>query len=220
MLINIDNIYKTKANSAPYQNAIVKDVINLDNVIKLIKTLPTASFKYVSRQTGSDKTYKVHNNIIYSLSDQATNQGLPDIWLKLVNELTSHIYREAITDLMGYNVNNSFIEITLKQYRLGDYISPHTDRDSVPVTHVVFLNPHWENHWGGEFCILASESQIVEEIKPIWNNSIVFKQSEKSWHSVNPCKSPLINRVGLQIAFWITQDKIIQPGRHEHTYEA
>jgi hypothetical protein len=215
MLINVDKIYNSILVENPYKHAVINGLIDLQEINALITTMPTDTFNHVSRHDGSDKTYRVHNNIIYSLENQAHMKDLHSKWISLTNDLISIEYRQAISDSIGFNVNDLFIEITLKKYVINDYISPHTDRSCVPVTHVIFLNPHWEKNWGGEFCILESEFKMVKEIIPTWDNSVLFRQSENSWHSVNPCKVPNVSRIGLQVAFWSSQEKPVFPGRNE-----
>jgi hypothetical protein len=215
MLINLETIYQAPVQEKPYKHAIVDELIDINTLDLLLETAPTDSFNYVSRYEGSDKTYKVHNNIIYPLESQVPISGLQGVWLNLINDLTSVEYKQAISDLIKFNINNLFVEITFKKYSINDYISPHTDRSHVPVTHVIFLNKRWEKNWGGEFCILESETNIVKEIIPTWQHSVIFRQSENSWHSVNRCIFPNVSRMGLQVAFWSTQEKIKLPGRNE-----
>lgn len=216
MLINLNCINHSLVNYYPYQYAIINNFIALDVVRNLVNNLPNnLFFKHVKRDEGSDKTYKVSNSILFSLEKQSSLDDLPEVWLKLVKNLTSIEYRQAISNLMDFDITQCFIEITLKKYQLNDYISPHTDRDLVPMTHVIFLNEYWEKEWGGDFCILESSETIVTEIIPVWDNSVVFRQSSNSWHAVKLCRSSTALRIGLQIAFWKDQVKFTLPGRYE-----
>lgn len=219
MLINISNIEYSELKLKPYKHAIINHVIDLENVNSLLTELPLDSFISVSREMGSDKTYKVDNHIIYPLQDQKPCSTLTKIWLSLIEELTSDTYKSAISKLIEYDVSKTYIEITLKRYKVNDYISPHTDREIVPVTHVIFLNPKWDKQWGGEFCIHDGDASIAQEIIPTFDKSILFKQSAQSWHSVNQCLSADHHRIGLQVAFWNSQEKIVYPGRQEIGYE-
>ena len=60
---------------------------------------------------------------------------------------------------------------------------------------IVYLNPEWEEAWGGsiEFHLnpwLPPERNRIEQVLPLANRAVLFETSERSWHGFEPVSPP------------------------------
>ena len=76
----------------------------------------------------------------------------------------------------------------------GQELNPHIDFNYHPTTGwhrrlslILYLNPRWENEWGGELEFINDpladgEARIVKSAAPIFNRLVCFPTTESSWH--------------------------------------
>jgi hypothetical protein len=56
---------------------------------------------------------------------------------------------------------------------------------------LVFLNPEWDERWGGVFELWDVGVQTrMQALAPVHNRCVVFETSERSWHGVTPVSCP------------------------------
>lgn len=213
MTINIASLKEAQLIQSPYPHAIIKNFITKEFADTLIKISPKSGNLYSKRDKGSDKTYQVQNNILYDLNLGIASLKSP--WDKFIVSLDSDEYRAAISELLGKDIMHAPLEITFKKYGYNDYISPHTDRDLVYCTHLLFFNLIWEKNWGGNLQMLDESNNVLKEVLPLANYSFFFERTENSWHAVSACTQKDQSRYSLQIAFWKRKNKISLPGRLE-----
>lgn len=94
----------------------------------------------------------------------------------------------------------------------GGYLSKHLDSSVMESTGwkreysvVLGVNPEWHSDWGGEF-VLGSDI-----VWPEFNQLIVFKTTETSWHEVKQVTGP-VPRCTLALFLW-SQEKPDDPTR-------
>ncbi len=75
------------------------------------------------------------------------------------------------------------------------------------VNAIFFLNPSWQDDWGGEFGVYDTELNLVDKVMPIMNRLVVFDTHDKSFHGTpNPIKCPVgVTRKSI-ILYYYTKD--------------
>ncbi len=133
----------------------------------------------------------------YKLAEfTAVDQGKPlpvvtslsTTWRGMIELLMSSEYRAAIEDLTAVDLTGCLLKIRPSQYGPGNWMQPHTDKEDRVVTQIIYLTKTWHPEWGGALRILNSmdEKDLVTEVFPMFNTSVIFVRSERSFHAVMP----------------------------------
>ena len=74
---------------------------------------------------------------------------------------------------------------------------------------LIYLNPNWEEAWGGEFGIYSEDgSKLVKAIPPLLNRCVIVDTHDKSYHGLpNPIKFPKENTRKSIILYYYTVEK-------------
>ncbi len=212
-MLNWDAFQKARKKSEPYPFAVIQELLLRSVVERLTAELPRDRNFISMRNEGSDKTYRVTNNILLPLETGRPVPGLPGDWKALARTLSSPRYKRLLSDLLATDLTGGGQEITLKHYYRGDFISPHTDKPQVTATHLLFLNETWRDEWGGQFAIMNDAETIAYRFDPLRSHSLAFRRSERSWHRVIPIKTDDPQRIAIQVVFWNTRTRDIAAGR-------
>ena len=123
------------------------------------------------------------------LFDEATCPGFP--WMteaarKAVGVLAGDVLREAISDILDFDLSEALAEVNYWRWPTGSYVGAHLDRFPRVVTHVLYLNDNWNVESGGALEILETEYQEVPSIsiRPGFGRSMLIQASGQSWHRV------------------------------------
>ncbi len=220
-MLCVKTIKQAQLETSPFRYTVIPQCFDTVTLNKLWEHLPGCNYYRSVRTTGSDKFYNVVNNILLKLGSNTANAesklNLP--WLLLVNTLKSKSYLEALSQVLQENLLDCPLEITLKRYGYGDFISSHTDKENVRATHMIFLNQVWEESWGGQLCFLYDKHTVFKKFLPIAQHSIAFVRANNSWHTVEPITKPNIERIAIQVAFWNITERIVLAGRKEEKVE-
>jgi hypothetical protein len=59
---------------------------------------------------------------------------------------------------------------------------------------IVYLNPEWDESWGGNFDLHSNpwepEKDHIRTILPLFNHGVIFETNEHSWHGFEPIRLP------------------------------
>jgi hypothetical protein len=112
--------------------------------------------------------------------------------------------------------------------RAGQELDPHVDFNRHPLENwhrrlnlIVYLNPHWEDAWGGALELHGdprSPDDRVIGIRPSFNRCVIFETTERSWHGfrriVLPAEHADVTRRSVALYFYTRErpaDELADP---------
>ena len=172
----------------PYRWAFINGLFSRHDAGELVASYPCDHFKTIRGHDG-EKGYEYEARSLVHMGAEAPSfaEDLSPSWRRLVDDLLSKRYRDAMTRLTGLDLAAAPMEVNLFHYGLGAWLGPHLDLKEKITTHVLYFNRVWEPESGGCLRILRSRemTDVVTEISPIVGNSAVVVRSDNSWHAVS-----------------------------------
>lgn len=193
-------------NDSPYQWVLFENLIPEKYRFELMRHYPQKNFRECTRETGSDKKYKfLVRPVVDKGEPNYKRQDLSSTWQNLIEELCSPTYKCAMEKLTGLNLKNHLMDIGFFRFSSNHWVSPHTDKKSKTLTHLLYFNDQWDSQWGGHLRILKENKveSVFKEIPSLIHYSVALVRSEQSWHMVTPVSADVDqSRLTLQIEFW------------------
>jgi Rps23 Pro-64 3,4-dihydroxylase Tpa1-like proline 4-hydroxylase len=120
---------------------------------------------------------------------------IPDNLIYAIRILNSSLFMNEISKVMGIGklVPDSYftgggLNITKKNGLLDVHVDGNY-HDATGLNRrlnaIIYLNPDWEESWGGEFGLYDNEgNNCVKKIAPLFNRLVVFDTHDKSFHGI------------------------------------
>jgi SM-20-related protein len=133
---------------------------------------------------------EVRQDSIYWLNGKSSVQ---QTYLKQMAEIQFQLNRALFLGLLEY-------ESHFALYKEGGFYKKHLDsfrgHANRVVTTVLYLNPNWQDEWGGELVIYNEKStEKLATITPQMGKLVIF-MSEEIPHEVLPTKQPRVSVTG------------------------
>lgn len=215
------NVIKTaELGEYPFQTAAFNNLISDEKLERMRVEYPKDNFIMYERKMGHDKTYKQcgRHFIVPGETRPYKEEELSDIWHELFDDLMSKEYREAMEELMGRSLKDSYIGVDFWRFDPGSgcYIGPHSDVPWKICTHLFYLVKEWKREWGGVLSYHDCDKQddVVKEYLPNIKVSPFLVKSDKSFHSIQPVNelAPESRKV-VDIVFYNELPPAPKPGR-------
>ena len=184
----------------PYIN--IKNTLHNDFYEDLLKTLPDINNFEKAENKTRNYGQQPHDRWGYGgWTDK--NLQISSSWKKLIKELNSSKYKKFISKLFG--TKNFVLRFMWHYAAKGQSVSPHYDGPKKLGSHIFYFNDdNWSSSWGGQTILCFDEkNKIPKESAPNLNDfdniffsensknsSLIFKNSNKSWHAVAPLNCP------------------------------
>ncbi|MHC5746872.1 MAG: 2OG-Fe(II) oxygenase [Nostoc sp.] len=218
-MLNLSAISNATMQSIPYKWIVFENLLDTSVQSELANSFPTTNYKeYHARDFEPDEypeyTYNDYRFFARCILDESKYKGLQDIkdlslsWQKLIEELLTPDYREAMEHLTNLDLKNHSLTVYLTRHDLGFWNRPHTDIPRKHVTHLFYLNEGWNPEWGGHFRILKDNqtTSVVKEVPPLPQYSVALVRCDRSWHMVSPISlNATQHRLHLQTCFWLPE---------------
>ena len=221
-MLNFQSIRTTAMQKAPYNWALIKNLLSTEASLELAVSFPYEEFRLSEGEGygyswGKMLATSEDISLMLKSSDnrwrQRMAQGrltydlghLSNVWQQLIEGLWTDSYRAAIAEMSGLELNNCVMDIGFRRYKLGQLHHPHTDEPNKVLTHLLFFNQQWSEDWGGCLRILkdSQPESAFQDILPLSDSSVVIVRSNNSWHMVTPLTCPVSEcRLALRVAFF------------------
>jgi len=181
------------AAARPYRHVVIDGFFAADVADSLLREFPPFDAKFALNEAGEVGNKAVVENIrgigpaYTALDDLIKSRG----FLDLVGRITGICELQYDPWYFGGGTHEN---------REGQDLDPHIDFNRHPVdrTHrrlnlIVYLNPMWDDAWGGALEIhrdpRAPDNQI-KRITPLFNRCVIFETNEISWHGFSRITLP------------------------------
>lgn len=130
-------------------------------------------------------------------------RGLGPVWQRLDNAIKSSEFLACMGRLTGIEAllyDPWYLGGGTHENRNGMSLDAHVDFNFHPserwhrrLNLIVYLNPHWQEAWGGCLQLFADPHAQVRpdrSISPAFNRCVIFETSERSWHGFDEIRLP------------------------------
>lgn len=192
-VLDWDAIARTEVAREPFGWGLVTDSVPRAAAQRLLAAeFPTEGFVLTERTGGTEggKGYRTWNLSLVQDGVPVPEgmRRLTPLWSSLVESLLSDVYRSAVAEATGQDLDGCELEVRAVRYGAGSWIDPHTDRADKIVTQTWYFNENWRPEWSGTLRILHSPSadDVAAEVLPGLTASVLLVPSPQSWHAVTP----------------------------------
>ncbi len=223
LLPEVDRHAARFAAARPFRHVVIDDFFGPDAAAALLREFPPFDANFALNEAGEVGNKAVVERIrgigptYAALDDLIQSRG----FLDLVGRITGIAELQYDPWYFGGGTHEN---------RDGQDLDPHIDFNRHPVdrTHrrlnlIVYLNPEWDDAWGGSLEIhrdpRAPDNQI-KLITPLFNRCVIFETNEISWHGFSritlPVNKPSLSRRSIALYFY-TRDRPAQEQAASHS---
>jgi hypothetical protein len=178
---------------APFRHVVIDDFLSADFAQSLLDEFPAferGNARNEAGELGNKSTVERVREL--SASYRALDELIKSSnFLDLIGRLTG--VDELLYDPFYFGGGTH-------ENREGQDLDPHVDFNRHPIENwhrrlnlIVYLNPEWEDSWGGSLEIHTdprSDDNRIELITPLFNRCVIFETTETSWHGFSRITLP------------------------------
>ncbi len=213
LLSGLDNHAARFAAARPFRHVVIDNFFAPDVVDALLREFPPFDAKFALNEAGEVGNKAVVERI----------RGIGPTYAALDDLIQSRDFLDLvgrITGIADLQYDPWYFGGGTHENREGQDLDPHIDFNRHPVdrTHrrlnlIVYLNPEWDDAWGGSLEIhrdpRAPDNQI-KLITPLFNRCVIFETNEISWHGFSrinlPADKANLSRRSIALYFY-TRDR-------------
>jgi len=174
--------------ATPYKHLVVDNFLPEDLAYKCMESFPGLNESAWEHETDAEIEIK-------SRTMWKSEFDIPENIIDAVRMLNSSIILKALSDRFDIPkliADSYFTGGGLNITQTGGLLDVHVDGNYHDATGLnrrmnalIYLNPGWEDSWGGEFGIYNTDgSELVKKVSPIFNRLVVFDSHDHSYHGL------------------------------------
>ena len=183
-LARADELEQSFRAAQPYPHVVLEQFLNPQVAEACLREFPT-------RGDNTWNNYTHVNERKYAKSDQSS---FPPTLQALITELNSPRFIrfvEKVTGIPGLLPDDGLMGGGLHQSGNGGYLNIHADFTGHPhharwrrrVNLLVYLNPEWQESYGGQLELWDQQvSRCVQTIAPLMNRAVIFRTDPDAFH--------------------------------------
>lgn len=196
----------------PFKHCIIDDFFPVDFAEKLLSGFPDLESNDWERTNDPEIEVKLR-------SAWKSEFDIPDAILPCIRILNSSLILKAMSSLFEINklvpdpyFTGGGLNVTVS----GGLLDVHVDGNYHDATGLnrrinalVYLNPVWEEGWGGEFGIYDSVGEnLVKKVAPLFNRLVIFDTNDFSFHGLpDPLNFPKDHARRSIILYYYTKEE-------------
>jgi Rps23 Pro-64 3,4-dihydroxylase Tpa1-like proline 4-hydroxylase len=172
----------------PFKHVVIDDFFPAEFADACLKAFPKISDPVWEHANDPDIEVKFR-------TDWKSELDIPDGMLPAIRILNSAPFLKAMSEVMGIRkvipdpyFTGGGLNVTMR----GGLLDVHVDGNYHDATGLnrrlnalVYLNPEWQQDWGGEFGIYDNEGEVcLKKVAPLHNRLVVFDSHDKSFHGL------------------------------------
>lgn len=230
--------------SEPFKHVVIDDFFPKELADECLRTFP--DIREPNWESSNDADIEVKYRTTWQ-----SEFDIPDGIVDAVRILNSAPFLKAMSKVMGIEkiipdpyFTGGGLNVTMR----GGLLDVHVDGNyhdatglSRRLNALVYLNPGWEESWGGEFGVYDEEGEVcLKKVAPLFNRLVIFDSHDKSFHGLpdpvnfpenEPRRSIILyyytkeNRPGEQVvvenphsALWKKRNLLDKRGNRERNY--
>nr|WP_315187112.1 2OG-Fe(II) oxygenase [uncultured Albidiferax sp.] len=172
----------------PFKHVVIDDFFPTEFANNCLEAFPKITDPVWEHSNDPDIEVKFRTN-------WKSEFDIPDGMLSAVRILNSAPFLQAMSQLMGIKkiipdpyFTGGGLNVTMR----GGLLDVHVDGNYHDATGLnrrlnalVYLNPNWQEDWGGEFGIYDSKGEVcLKKVAPLFNRLVIFDSHDKSFHGL------------------------------------
>lgn len=190
LLDEVENSSKAFREAWPYPHIVVDSLFE-----------PAVADEIVARFPKMESMSRAYNDVFSKKNEHSDVESLGDPFLRQVlDELDGEPFRAFLQKLSGIGDLEADPERHgggFHQGGDGSFLDIHADFNIQPnsgkhrrVNVLVYLNPGWEEEWGGHLELWDQEKAKHRRVAPLHNRCVIFESTDTSYHGYSKIKVP------------------------------
>jgi len=208
----VNKVINGEFSTLPYKHLVVDNFLPDDLASKCMDSFPNLNESVWEHEADSDIEVK-------SRTTWKSEFDIPENIIDAVRILNSSLILKALSEVFTIPklvADSYFTGGGLNITQSGGLLDVHVDGNYHDATGLnrrmnalIYLNPGWEESWGGEFGVYNEDgSKLLKKVPPLFNRLVVFDSHDYSFHGLpDPISFPEgVNRKSI-ILYYYTREK-------------